>query len=157
MGMAKTLYEDYFDGLGDAAVSEEVMQSIRDHEGFEGMPYKDTLGKETIGVGTLLPLTEYEAMLLALCRAHDVRVELIGALHVSYGVYMSDLPRDVDAALQEMAFQLGVPKLMGFKKMLAAIRDERWRDAAVEARDSRWARQTPARAEHVAKVFLGMV
>ena len=154
MGLARKMYED---ALDRSYAKEEVMQSIRDHEGFEGMPYRDTLGKETVGVGTLLPLTEDEAMLLALCRAHDGREALTGALHVRYGMYLSDLPEDVDAALQEMAFQLGVPRLLGFKRMLAAVRDRRWRDAAVEALDSKWAKQTPVRAEHVAKVFRGMV
>ena len=152
MGMAKAMFDDYC-GHQPGGVSPEVMQSIRDHEGFEGMPYKDTLGKETIGVGTLLPLTEDEAMLIALCRAEDSMGELLQALGEEY----CDLPDDVWGVLQEMAFQLGVPKLMGFRKMLAAVRDRRWRDAAVEALDSKWAKQTPVRAEHVAKVFRGMV
>ena len=151
MGMAKRLYE-MAQGEGVCVLSDEVMRSVRDHEGYEGMPYNDSLGKPTIGVGTLLPLTEDEAMLLALCRAEDGADEMADALD-RVGVEVGDLPNDVYNALAEMAFQLGVPRLMGFKRMLAAIREKRWRDAAVEALDSKWARQTPKRAEHVAKVL----
>ena len=157
MGLAKRLYEDYFGEFDDGAVSERTMQSVRDHEGYEGMPYRDTLGKETIGVGTLLPLTEEEAMLVALCRAHDGTGELAIALRSGYDISLVHLPPDVRNVLTEMAFQLGVPRLMGFQRMLRAVRDKRWRDAAAEAMDSRWAKQTPVRAEHVAKVFRGMV
>ena len=157
MGMAMRLYENVMED-GDATVSKEVMTSVREHEGFRGMPYDDSLGKPTIGVGTLLPLTEDEAMLLALCRAQDGVDELEEALARKYDVGLySDLPQDVQDALTEMAFQLGVPRLMGFKRMLAAVKERRWRDAAVEAKDSKWARQTPVRAEHVAMVFRGMV
>ena len=127
-----------------------LMPQLREHEGYRGMPYKDSLGKDTIGVGTLLPLTEDESMLLAACRARDSRRELNTALRLA-GVW--DLPQAVRQALANMAFQLGVPRLMKFKRMLAAIKDRRWDDAANEALDSKWARQTPVRAEHVAEVL----
>jgi len=48
-----------------------------------------------------------------------------------------------------MAFQLGRSRLSGFKKFRAAISDGRWPDAADEMIDSRWYRQTTARAERM--------
>ena len=53
-------------------------------------------------------------------------------------------------ALREMAYQMGVPRVMGFKRMLAALERKDWQRAADEALDSRWAEQTPARAQRVA-------
>lgn len=154
MGMAKTLYDEYMDE--GWSISPDTMEQIREHEGFRGMPYEDSLGKPTIGVGTLLPLSEDESMLVALCRAHDGMGELWRALG-RIGIEQDRLPDPVRGVLTEMAFQLGVPRLMGFKRMLAAIREARWDDAAAEARDSRWHAQTPVRAEHVAKVLEAQV
>lgn len=153
MGLAKTLYEGYFTDLDGGAVGREVMGSVRKHEGYRGMPYKDSLGKETIGVGTLLPLNEEEAMLVALCRAHDMAGELSISLNDRADISLAHLPTPVRNALTGMAFQLGVPRLLGFKRMLAAIREGRWAEAAEEAMDSRWAKQTPVRAKHVAQVL----
>ena len=149
MSTARTLYEREV----EATSCGRVMASIRAHEGYRGQPYKDTLGKLTIGVGTLLPLTEDEAMLLAYCRMQDSADELGQCLYDARHLAITDLPWDVRYALVEMAFQLGVPRFMGFRKMIDAIKERRWKDAAAEALDSRWARQTPTRAEHVAAVF----
>ena len=127
-----------------------LMPQLREHEGYRGMPYEDSLGKPTIGVGCLLPITEDESMLLAACRANDARKRLRKALRVQ-GIV--GLPDEVNLALLNMAFQLGVPRFLGFKRMLAAIMDRRWNDAADEALDSKWAKQTPVRAQHVAEVL----
>ena len=163
MGAARELYEHGWAADEDGGeqpfryVGDELMASIRSHEGFRGMPYRDSLDKLTVGIGTLLPLTEDEAMLVAACRAEDGCRELEGALERHHDIGLHRLPRDVSRALEEMAFQLGVSGLMGFRKMLTAIGEERWADAANEALDSRWARQTPVRAEHVAGVLRAQV
>jgi len=39
--------------------------------------------------------------------------------------------------------------VLKFKKTLALIQEDRFKDAAVEARDSRWAKQTARRAKYV--------
>ena len=149
MSTARTLYEQ-------AAKSNDdwrLMSSIRKHEGYRGMPYEDSLGKLTIGVGTLLPLSEDESMLVAYCRMNDGRGELGGRLYEEHHIALNSLDPKVVRALVEMSFQLGVPKLMQFRKMLAAIREKDWHTAAAEALDSKWARQTPVRSEHVAEIL----
>jgi len=52
-------------------------------------------------------------------------------------------------ALANMAFQLGLDKLLKFKKTLDLLKTGRWDDAANEALDSDWARQVPNRAKRV--------
>ena len=153
MSTARTLYEQ-------AAKSNDdwrLMTSIRQHEGYEGMPYEDSLGKPTIGVGCLLPLSEDESMLVAYCRMSDGRSELRSRLYKVYRIALNDLAPEVERALVEMSFQLGVPRFMGFRKMLAAISKGEWSKAADEALDSKWARQTPVRAEHVAEVLRSQI
>ena len=52
-----------------------------------------------------------------------------------------------------MAYQMGVDGLFKFKKMIAALGKGDWNEAAHQALDSRWAKQTPARAERHAAVI----
>ena len=149
MNTASRLYEQ----AAKSNTDWRIMRSVRKHEGYRGMPYDDTLGKPTIGVGTLLPLTEDEAMLLAYCRMNDGRDALGRRLYEEHHVALNNLDPQVEGALVEMAFQLGVSGVLRFERMLDAIKREDWVRAAQEALNSRWAQQTPARAEHVAEVL----
>jgi lysozyme len=55
--------------------------------------------------------------------------------------------------LCEMAFQMGFGGLSLFRKMLAAIEAEDFSTAADEMLSSLWARQTPGRAEQLARMM----
>jgi len=48
-----------------------------------------------------------------------------------------------------MCFQLGRPRLSKFKNFIAAVNDRDWMKAADEMEDSRWHKQTTARAERL--------
>ena len=63
------------------------------------------------------------------------------------------LPDRKKQALANMAFQLGVTGLLNFRRMLAAIKDGDWTRARIEALDSKWASQTPARAKEIANMI----
>jgi lysozyme len=54
-----------------------------------------------------------------------------------------------------MAFQMGVAGLFGFSRMLGHIEQKNWTEAAREALSSKWASQTPSRAEEVAGMIRG--
>lgn len=63
-------------------------------------------------------------------------------------------PDNVQRALAQMCYQIGLPKLLGFKKMLAALQAGNYGAAKIEGLDSAWAKQTPARATRVTDLFL---
>ena len=126
---------------------------VKEHEGFSPVPYKDTEGLLTIGFGRLIEpdrgggisVSEGELMLandLAKC---DADLQGFGWYRGLAG------PRKV--ACIEMRFQLGAAGFRGFKAMLAHIADGNWALAATEALDSRWAKQTPKRAQAVAAML----
>ena len=48
-----------------------------------------------------------------------------------------------------MEFNLGLPRLRGFRKMRAALHRHDFEEAATEAQDSKWAHQTGHRATHI--------
>ena len=67
--------------------------------------------------------------------------------------YFDDLSEEVQEVLVNMCFNLGVTRLMKFKKMFEAIEESDWSRAADEALDSKWARQVGNRAEELAGVL----
>ena len=94
-----------------------VADLIRD-EGLALKPYVDSVGKTTIGVGRNLDdvgITEAEAISLL---NYDIDRAISDAHRAlpSFG----DAPEPVQRALVNMAFNLGLPRLRGFKKMLKA-------------------------------------
>ena len=64
------------------------------------------------------------------------------------------LPAPALESLVRMSFQLGVPRLLGFRRMLAALRRHDFAEAVLEGFDSKWARQTPKRAVRVLRGFV---
>lgn len=113
------------------------------HEGFEPKPYKDTVGKWTIGVGRNLDdvgITEVEARTLLdndIHSAEAIASRVISSYH--------DLDEVRQRVVVDMAFNLG-GKLAHFKKAIAAIVAEDFDTAATEMLDSLWARQVGRRA-----------
>ncbi len=56
--------------------------------------------------------------------------------------------------LIEMCFQMGLRGVSRFKRFLAAAQRKEWETAYNEMLDSKWARQTPERANELANIFL---
>ena len=126
----------------------ELEEQLKEHEGFRGMPYKDSLGYPTIGFGTKLPLSENEAELLMKYRLEKKRDELITAMPFVY-----NLPDDKQKVLYEMSYQMGVRGVLLFKRMWSALKSRDFETASKEMLDSRWAVQTPDRAKGLAKIM----
>jgi lysozyme len=124
-------------------------QLIR-HEGFRRWPYRDTVGKLTIGVGRNLDdvgLSDGEIRVL---------------LDTDIGYRLRVLPRifpwfaaqdDVrQRVLIDLSF-MGVATLLGFTRMLAAWAVGDYATAAAELLDSRYARQVGSRAVTLAAML----
>jgi lysozyme len=56
-------------------------------------------------------------------------------------------------ALVNMCFNLGISRLLQFKRTLNALEDGRWDDAADAALESRWATQVGQRATRIARML----
>ncbi len=145
---------------------------IRD-EGVRESCYLCTAGKKTIGVGRNLDdvgLMPDEVQALG-CSTEDLktgRVKLTGAqidLLLSNDVdrckvelsrvapWWIDLPEDKARGLLNMMFNMGPGRLKGFKKMLVALQDRQYPEAARQAEDSSWFSQVGNRAHRVCKLF----
>lgn len=60
-----------------------------------------------------------------------------------------DLPEDIQRVLANMSFQLGRPRLSKFRKMIAAVEMQDYREMALQMEDSRWFKQTQNRAQRL--------
>lgn len=124
-----------------------IEQLIRD-EGVSLHPYVDTVGKTTIGIGrnlTDVGITQAEATYLLVNDIQNATDHLGKALPWTSG--MDDVRH---AVLLNMTFNMGIGRLCGFKKFLAAVQAEDWKTARNEMLDSEWATQVGPRAQRLA-------
>jgi len=123
-----------------------LIDQLRRDEGVRLSPYEDTVGKLTIGVGrnlTDVGISEEEAdYLLAndIKRAHD---------GLSSYPWYTALDPIRQAAITNMAFNLGLHGLLGFPHFLSAVAKQDWITAASELANSVWARQVGDRATRI--------
>lgn len=127
---------------------EKLKKDLLIDEGLRLKPYRCTQGKITIGIGRNIEdigISKEEADFML---ENDLaRVELELDRNFTWWRKMSE-PRQ--RALANMCFQLGIKRLLGFKKMLVAMEKSDFVNAAVEALDSRWAEQTqPSRVNRI--------
>ncbi len=126
---------------------------LKRDEGLRLKPYRDGAGKLTIGYGRNLDDGGISAAEAELLLEHDIaraKADLNRALP-----WWRGLPAPQRRGLLNVVFNLGLPRLLGFKKMLAALRNGDGEQAAEEALDSIWARQVGARARRIAALYRG--
>ena len=128
------------------------MKSLRDQlvrdEGIRLFPYKDTVGKITIGIGRNLAdvgISQSEAFVLLDNDIEEATGRLLEALPWSQGL---DAVRF--SALVNMTFNMGIGGLMAFKQFLAALQSGDYAEARDEMLDSKWAMQVGPRAQRLA-------
>ena len=124
-------------------------QLIR-HEDLRLKPYRDTAGKLTIGCGRNLDdvgISREEAFLLL---DNDILRAQTGVIRELPWSVELDRPRF--EVLVNMAFNMGVGGLLGFKKFLAALREGHLEAAAKEMLDSLWSQQVGRRADELAQI-----
>ncbi len=130
------------------ALRRELMAS----EGVRSKPYRDTVGKLTIGVGRNLDDVGLDEDEIDLLLSNDI-CRTIRSLDRTLPWWRKIPAEPRRRAVVEMAFNLGVRGLLGFKKMLAALMASDWPEAARQALDSKWARQVGGRAQRIAKTL----
>lgn len=127
---------------------DRLAAQLRKHEGTRLLPYIDTVGKITIGVGRNLDdvgISNDEATYLL---NSDIDRTVKGLLARFPWVLELDPVRQ--CVLVNMAFNMGVPGLAGFTQTLQAIREKRYKEAAEHMLQSKWSQQVGQRAVELA-------
>jgi lysozyme len=121
-------------------------------EGVRAHVYKDHLGFDTIGIGRLVDSRKTGSGLRPVEIQFMFNNDLddrIDALHrrLPWFMNLDDARRGV---LLNMSFQMGVGGLLGFKNTLRMIEAGDYEAAAAGMMNSKWATQTPQRAQRLA-------
>lgn len=135
---------------------EQLKNRIKQHEGYLGKIYIDSLGKRTIGYGHLLTEDDdfvdgiiYDKDILENLFEKDFAKAVKGAdeLLIDY-----DVKLPVREVIIEMVFQLGKSGVAKFKNMFAALKNKDYIRAAAEMINSNWYRQSPNRCEELSQI-----
>lgn len=127
-----------------------LLEQLERHEGLRLKPYRDTVGKLTIGYGRNLDdrgISEDEAGFML---DNDIDQVVSELERMPLFLSLNSVRRVV---LANMAFNMGVPTLLEFRRMLGALAEKDWDRAAAEMMDSKWARQVGGRATELAELM----
>lgn len=135
-----------------------LLENIKAHEGFRDHIYKDSVGKATIGYGFLVaalspdelklnggkvePMSKEVAEKILNLKISKLKKRLFQCLP-----WLQNKPQGVQDTLTEMAYQLGLAGLMGFRHTLSCIEAGDCAQAAKNLKASLLYRQTPKRVE----------
>ena len=135
----------------------DLKARIKEHEGFVPKIYKDQLGFKTIGFGHLvLPTDKFkEGVTYKKKDLEEVFDSDFNTAKSNANQLISGLPihHQAKCVIIEMVFQLGIGGVSKFKKMWKALKQNDYQTASEEMLDSKWAKQTPKRAEELSGVM----
>ena len=137
-------------------IYDKLIESVKKHEGFKDHVYLDSLSKRTVGYGHLCVEDhwkdgkKYDKEYLEDILEKDLQSAINQTYEMCKDLNISDGAKSL---ICEMIFQLGGRGVSKFRKMWAALREDppNYFEAHVQMLDSRWAKQTPARAVEMAE------
>ena len=129
----------------------KLTEQLKVEESLRLKPYVDTVGKITIGYGRNLTddgISEVEAVDFLRTEIDEVLQEL--PPKISFWNNLNEVRQRV---LADMAFNMGVPTLLTFKRMLAYMKINEFDLASNEMENSLWATQVYGRAVKLAQMM----
>ena len=128
----------------------QLAKRITAHEGYRPSVYKCTEGHDTIGIGFKvadLELDEDVCEIILMRKLQKIHYEL--AYEFKWYATMPSIIRDV---MLECCYQMGTKGWTKFKKANKHLSERNWEKASEEMLESKWARQTPKRAQTLADI-----
>ena len=138
-----------------------LRDQVKQDEGFSAVPYDDATGqplkvgdvlKGTLTIGWGTNLSEGISLSVA-ADLLDQRLEARFAELTRGYPFVLTLAWTRQIVLGNMAYNMGIPRLAGFRRMWAALRSGDYDQAAVEMLESQWAQQVGSRATRLADVM----
>ena len=133
-------------------IVETLDEMLKRHEGRSPIPYRDSVGVWTVGYGHNMgkPLSEAALQQIFADDLREAQHEVVQAFP-----WYADLTQPRQWVLVDMCFNLGLTRLQGFKKFLAAMERGDYETARTEMLDSVWRTQVKGRAVELANLIYG--
>ena len=136
---------------------DRLREELKTDEGCKYEIYLDHLGLPTFGIGPLVTERDPEYQKEVGTVVDEIRVNEVFEQDIQVTVDeckilfvdWSNLPEEVKLITANMMFNMGRPRLSKFKKMIQAIKDGDWLEAANQMKDSRWYKQVTNRADRL--------
>lgn len=129
----------------------ELVRLLALHEGNKRFPYKDTVGKTTIGIG--FNLTDVGLYPEEIEFILNNRLRLLESELSRHLPWLDQLDPVRLAVVFDMAYNMGVPVLLTFKTTLGRIKDGNYLGASQSMMQSLWARQVGRRAVRLSEMM----
>ncbi len=127
----------------------DIYEQLTRDEEWRKRPYRDSVGKLTIGVGHNLddkPISDRAVRVILEDDVEDAKRDLYAALP-----WAKSLSEPRQAALLNMCFNMGIGGLLTFQKALTAMQAKDWPRAGAEILHSKYADQVGPRAHRVVR------
>ncbi len=128
--------------------------STMEYEGFRGQIYDDSKGYKTIGYGHKLTAKDKESGRFKNGITKEQATELYNQDRAKHDkklyeefAWIKDQPKEVQTALEDMAFNMGIGGLSTFKNTLGLIKSGKYKEASVAMMDSQYAKDVGKRAQ----------
>jgi lysozyme len=133
-------------------MSETLEQMIERHEGARSVPYIDSVGIQTIGIGHNLqkPLSRAAMEQILEDDIADARADCLHQFS-----WFADLTDSRQWAMIDLCFNMGINRLLTFKNFLLAMSLGDYETAAGHLLDSLYAKQVKGRAREIANMIRG--
>lgn len=132
---------------------QNVLEQLKIDEGFRSEVYQCSEGKNTIGYGLNLDDVGMAEPIAAFALGYHVD-KCVQELYENFK-WFEEMPDRVQGVLINMCYNIGLSRLKGFKKALAAFEAGDFQTAAAEMKDSRWYRQVGPRAQRLVRIVSG--
>ena len=136
---------------------EQMKAMLLLHENIRLKPYLCTSGKTTIGIGRNITdkgITAAEAFML--CENDILECEHDLDLLIFPGIFYA-FPETIQHVLIDLRFNLGKTGFRQFKRMIKAFKENDYREAIKEMKDSKWYSQVKNRADHLITLIEGTI
>jgi len=129
-----------------------LIEKIKEHEGFSSTVYKCPNGYDTVGYGQrvkYLKVTEEQAEQWLVDEVKDLQRRISATFD-----WWEESPEDVKNVVVSMVYQMGLNAFSKFKKTIYLLETEQYKEASEEMLDSKWARKdSPNRAKELSDIL----
>lgn len=132
-------------------IMKDIVEQLKIHEGYKPKVYKCTAGVDTIGVGFAIKDLELSEEVCNLILTE--KLEILEERFEKKFDWFKTSPVEVRNVMLNMAYQLGFAGFCKFKKTIGYLEEAEWEKASIEMLDSRWAKQTPNRANELSEII----